>query len=65
MAGATDLAYTGAAEAIAAFKAKTLSPVELMQAVIERAEAVQPATNAHTYTYFDEAMDAARKAETR
>lgn len=58
-----DLCYLGAAEALAMFKAKTLSPVELMQATIRRAGAVQPAINAFTYTHFDEAMDLARKAE--
>ena len=38
----TDLAYMPATEAIAQFKARTLSPVELMEAVIARAEAVEP-----------------------
>ena len=36
----TDLCYLGAAEAISLFKRKALSPVELMEAVIARAEAV-------------------------
>ena len=37
-----DLCYISAVEAITAFKSKKLSPVELMQAVIARAEAVNP-----------------------
>lgn len=61
----TDLIYLPAHEALARFRAKTLSPVELMEATIGRAEAVQPAINAFTYTHFDEAMDAARKAEAK
>ena len=60
-----DLCYLPAHEALARFKAKTLSPVELMQAVIARAEAVKDPINAFTYTHFDEAMDLARKAEAK
>ena len=56
----TDLTYLSATEAMAQFAAGTLSPVELMQAVVARAEAVEPTINAFTYKYFDEAMDAAR-----
>ena len=36
-----DLCYMSAHEALRRFKAKTLSPVELMEATIRRAEAVQ------------------------
>lgn len=61
----TDLIYLPAHEALARFRAKTLSPVELMEATIRRAEAVQPQINAFTYTHFDEAMDQARKAEAK
>lgn len=60
-----DLCYLPAHEALARFRAKTLSPVELMQAVIARAEAVQEQVKAFTYTHFDEAMDLARKAEAK
>ena len=60
-----ELCYLPATEAIARFKARTLSPVELMEAVIARAEAVEPSVNAFTYTYFDEALAAARKSEAR
>ena len=61
----TDLTYLSATEAMAQFAAGTLSPVELMQAVVARAEAVEPTINAFTYKYFDEAMDAARASEAR
>lgn len=60
-----DLCYLSATEALALFKARKLSPVELLKAVIARAEAVQPKINAFTFTYFDEALDKARKAEAR
>lgn len=58
-----DLCYMPATEALKLFKKKKLSPVELMQAVIARAESVKDKVNAFTYTHFDEALDLARKAE--
>lgn len=60
-----DLCYLPAHEALRQFRARTLSPVELMEAVIARAEAVKDPVNAFTYTHFDEAMNQARKAEAR
>ncbi len=61
----TDLHYLSATEAIEAFQKRTLSPVELVQAVIDRAEAVEPAVNAICHRFFDEALSAAREAEER
>tara|TARA_Y100000588_G_scaffold379748_1_gene462447 strand:- start:173 stop:613 length:441 start_codon:yes stop_codon:yes gene_type:complete len=60
-----ELCYLSATAAIESFKAKRLSPVELMDAVIARAEAVNPAINVFTYQFFDRARDAAVKAEAR
>lgn len=60
-----DLCYLPAAEALRQFKAKKLSPVELMLATIARAEATAKKTNCLTYTHFDEAMALARKAEAK
>lgn len=60
-----DLCYLPATEAIKRFKARDLSPVELMQAVIDRAGEVEPAINAFTFECFDEALDKARKAEAK
>ncbi|HEX9447042.1 MAG TPA: amidase [Dongiaceae bacterium] len=60
-----DLCYMSASEALQHFKAKTLSPVDLMQAVIDRAEQVQPQVNAFAHCHYDEAMDQARRAEAR
>ena len=58
-----ELCYLPATEAIDRFKAKTLSPVELLTALIDRAEQAEPVINAFTYRHFDEAMDKASKAE--
>ena len=60
-----DLHYMPAAEALARFKRRALSPVELMAAVIARAEAVEPVINAFAARYFDEAMARAKKAEAK
>lgn len=60
-----DLCYLPATEALALFRARKLSPVELMKAVIARAQAVEPKINAFTYRYFDEALAKAKKAEAR
>jgi aspartyl-tRNA(Asn)/glutamyl-tRNA(Gln) amidotransferase subunit A len=60
-----DLHYLSANDALAMFRAKELSPVELVSAVIERAEAVEPAINAFAQTFYEEALQAAKKAEAR
>ena len=59
----TDLCYLTATEALALFRKKKLSPVELMKAVIKRAEQTEPKVNALPMRYFDEAMDQAKAAE--
>ncbi|MFZ1727906.1 MAG: amidase [Albidovulum sp.] len=60
-----DLCYIPAHAALAGFRAKTLSPVEVLEAVIKRAEAVEPAVNALTFKHYDQAMAAAKRAEAR
>ena len=60
-----ELCYLPATEAIERFKAKTLSPVELLEALIKRSEEVDPVINAFTYRHFDEAMANAKKAEAK
>jgi len=62
---ATALHYLSATEAIRRFRTRELSPVDLMEAVIARAEAVEPHINAFADRYFDEALGAARRAEAR
>src|SRR3546814_7327409 len=65
MVSDSELCYISATEALARFKARALSPVELMQAVIARAEAVNPKINAFTYTFYDRALTQAKKAEAK
>ncbi len=60
-----DLCYLTGSEALAAFKARKLSPVELMKATIARCEAVNPKVNAITYEFFERALKAARQAESK
>jgi amidase len=50
---------------LARFRARKLSPVELMKAVIARAEKVQPKLKPFTYMHFEEALDLAKKAEAK
>ncbi|MFI6597601.1 amidase [Nonomuraea sp. NPDC050536] len=55
--------YLPATEALRLFRSRELSPVELMTAVIERAEAVEPQVNALSERFFEEALDQAKQAE--
>ncbi len=59
----TELAYLSATEALHLFRTRQLSPRELMTAVIERAELVEPVVNAFAERLFDQALDAAAEAE--
>lgn len=61
----SELCYITATEAIDAFKAKKLSPVELMEAVIGRSEDVNSKLNALTYTFYDRALEQAKEAEAK
>lgn len=61
----TDLAGLSAADALRAFRARKLSPVELLDALIARAERVEPHVNAFCETRFEHAAAAAREAERR
>jgi Asp-tRNA(Asn)/Glu-tRNA(Gln) amidotransferase A subunit family amidase len=60
-----DLHYLSATEAIERFRSRELSPVELLDAVIARAEEVEPTVNALCHTFYDEARGQARAAEAR
>ncbi|GAA2354758.1 amidase [Nonomuraea africana] len=57
------LAYLSATEAHALMSRRELSPVELLTAVIDRAEEVEPRINAFTERLYDSAMEQARRAE--
>ncbi len=58
----TDLCYLSTREALDLFRKKKLSPLELMQALIDRAGEVEPKINAFADTYFEEALSRARTA---
>ena len=60
-----DLCYLPATQALARFRARTLSPVELTEAVIRRAEAIGETVNPFADRYFGEAMERARAAEAK
>jgi len=61
----TELCYMSAMEALANFRARKLSPVELMRAVIARAETVEPKINAFPLKYYERALEQAKQAEAR
>jgi Asp-tRNA(Asn)/Glu-tRNA(Gln) amidotransferase A subunit family amidase len=60
-----ELCYLTAAQAIGKFTDGSLSPVDLMQAIASRTEAVEPSVNAFTETWFEDALEKAREAEAR
>ena len=51
---ASELCYLSASQAIQGFTDRSLSPVELMQALAERCESVEAQINAFTESWFDE-----------
>jgi aspartyl-tRNA(Asn)/glutamyl-tRNA(Gln) amidotransferase subunit A len=61
----SDLHRLSAVEALALFRARGLSPVELMEATIARAEELEPTINAFAFTHFERALEQARAAEAR
>jgi Asp-tRNA(Asn)/Glu-tRNA(Gln) amidotransferase A subunit family amidase len=52
-----------AVEALAAFRSRRLSPVDVLKAQIARAERVEPAINAFSHRYFESALAQAKRAE--
>jgi len=60
-----DLCYLSATEALSLFARRKLSPVDLMAALIARAERVNPKVNCFADRYLDEAMAKAKRAEAR
>ena len=61
----TELHYLSATEALAAFKDRTLSPVELMEAVLARADKVEGVVNSLCHRFDEQALEQAREAEAR
>lgn len=60
-----ELCYLSATSALKLFARRKLSPVELLSAQIARAERINPKINCFADRYFDEALIAARAAESR
>jgi Asp-tRNA(Asn)/Glu-tRNA(Gln) amidotransferase A subunit family amidase len=60
-----DLCYLSATDALALFRKKKLSPVDLMKALIARAERVNPKVNCFADRYFDEGLEQAKASEAR
>ena len=52
-----------ATDVLSAFAERKLSPVEYLEALIRRANQIEPLVNAFGDTYYEEALDAARRAE--
>ena len=61
----TELCYLPATEALRLFRTHKLSPVELLEAQIKRADQVEPIINAFTDTFYDDALKKAKAAEKR
>ncbi len=59
----TDPCFLNATEALQLFRRKALSPVELLDAQIARAESVEPTLNALSDRYWERALEQARAAE--
>jgi len=58
-----ELTYLPAVELAQRIAERSLSPVEVMESALARIEAVQPALNAFSFVYAEEALAAARAAE--
>ena len=48
-----ELCYLPATEALQRFKSKSLSPVELLDAMLQRIEETEPVINSLTFKHFD------------
>ena len=60
-----DLAYLSATEQLALFRSREISPVEVLQAQIARADALADTVNSLTWRFNERALEEARAAEAR
>ena len=60
-----ELCYLSASDVLKRFRDRTLSPVEYLAELIKRAEETEPVINAFAFTWFDQAMNQAKDAETK
>ena len=58
-----DLCYMPAHEALKRFRNLSLSPVELLEAIIEKSDSITDTVNPFADRYFEEALDRAKKSE--
>src|SRR3954453_13619378 len=65
MTSASDLAFASALDLVELYRTQALSPVEAAEALLDRAEALQPKLNAFCVIDRDGALEAARAAERR
>lgn len=65
MSADLDLIYMSASEQLRQFRAGRISPLDVLDAQIARAETVEPKINAFAWRFFDEARDAAKAAADR
>ncbi len=61
--GAEIICFTSAVELARRIRSKELSPVEVVQAFIQRIETINPKLNAYCTLTFDSALDEAKRAE--
>src|SRR5689334_16967167 len=59
----TDLCFTPARTLVRLFRQRKLSPVEVIRAILDRIEQVNPVLNAYCTVAADSALRAARRAE--
>jgi amidase len=62
MSGRDDLCFLPATELARLYRTRKVSPLEVMQAVLARIDAVNPVVNAYVTVARESAMDAARRA---
>ena len=58
-----DICYMSASELAKRYRDRSLSPVEVVKALISRAEKINPKLNAFTYTFYEEALNRAKISE--
>ena len=62
MSDSRDLCFIPATELVRLYRARKTSPLEVMQAVLDRINAVNPAVNAYVTVARESALAAARRA---
>ena len=55
-----DICYMSASELAKRYRDRSLSPVEVVKALIARSERINSKLNAFTYTFYEEALNRAK-----